>query len=69
MSKEKCNVFCESVTRIRREFHGVLNEELPHENNIRDWDRQLKETRSLLEEKRTGRPSVNDETVEDIRRA
>ncbi|KAJ4437218.1 hypothetical protein ANN_17353 [Periplaneta americana] len=59
----------ESMTRVRREFRHVFNEESPHDNNIRRWNRQLKETGSILGKKRTGRPLTNDETVEDIRRA
>ncbi|KAJ4452292.1 hypothetical protein ANN_03812 [Periplaneta americana] len=45
---------------------SVFNGELPHENNIRRWNRQLKETGSLLEKNRIDR---HDETVEAIRRA
>ncbi|KAJ4441850.1 hypothetical protein ANN_11709 [Periplaneta americana] len=44
---------------VRREFRSVT----PHKSNIHRWDRQLKETGSLLEKRRTGRPSTNDETV------
>jgi hypothetical protein len=51
----------ESVSRVRREYRRVLNEEPPHENNISRWDEQLKETGSLLYKKRSGRPSVSDE--------
>jgi hypothetical protein len=57
----------ESVTRVRREYHRVFNEEPPHENNIRRWDKQLKETGSLLDKKHSGRPSVSDNMVEAIR--
>jgi hypothetical protein len=34
----------ESVTQVRREYRRVFDDELPHENSIRRWDRQLKET-------------------------
>jgi transposase len=57
----------ESVTHVRREYRRVFNEEPPHENNIRRWDKQLKETGRLLDKKRSGRPSVSDESVEAIR--
>jgi hypothetical protein len=56
-----------SVTRVRREYRRVFSEEPPHENNIRRWDNQLNETVSLLDKKRSGRPSVSDESVEAIR--
>ncbi|PSN33198.1 hypothetical protein C0J52_27321, partial [Blattella germanica] len=39
----------------------------PHRNNINRWDKQLKETGSLLDQKRSGRPSVSDESVDAIR--
>jgi hypothetical protein len=45
----------------------VFNEEPPHESNIRRWQRQLKETGSLLDKQRPGRPFVSDESVENIR--
>jgi hypothetical protein len=57
----------ESVTQVRREYRRVFNEEPPHENSIRCWDRQLKETGSPLDKQRSGRPSVNDKSVENIR--
>jgi transposase len=57
----------ESVTQVRREYRRVFGEEPPHENNIRHWDRQLKETGSLLDKQRSGRRSVNDESAENIR--
>jgi hypothetical protein len=57
----------ESVTRVRREYRRVFNEEPPHENSIRRWDKQLKETGSLRHKKYSGRPPVSDESVEAIR--
>ncbi|KAJ4447070.1 hypothetical protein ANN_09059 [Periplaneta americana] len=53
----------ESVTRVRHEFHCIFNEEPPHENNIRRWDRQLKDIVSLLGKKYSGSPLTSDETV------
>ncbi|XP_021913745.1 uncharacterized protein LOC110826920 [Zootermopsis nevadensis] len=57
----------ESVTLVRREYRSVFNEEPPHENNIRRWDKQLKETGSLLKQSRPGRPSVSNDTIEAVR--
>jgi transposase len=51
---------------VQSEYHRVFNEEPPHENNIHRWDKQLKETGSLLDKKRSRRPSVSDESVEAI---
>jgi transposase len=45
----------------------VFNEEPPHENPIRRWDRKLKETGSLTDKQRSGGPSVSEESVENIR--
>jgi hypothetical protein len=56
----------ESVTQVQREYHSVFNEEPPHESNIRHWERQLKETGSLLDKQCSERPSVSDELVENI---
>jgi hypothetical protein len=56
-----------SVTQVRREYRRVFNEEPPHENSINRWDRQLKETGSLLGKQCSGRPSVCDESAENIR--
>jgi hypothetical protein len=47
----------------------VFNKEPPHENSIRRWDKQLKETGSLLDKQRSGRPSVSDGSVKNIRRS
>jgi hypothetical protein len=57
----------EYVTQVRRGYRRVLNGEPPHENCIRRWDRQLKGTGNLLHRQRSGRPSVSDESVENIR--
>jgi hypothetical protein len=54
----------ESVTQVRREYRYVFNEEPPHQSNIPRWERQLKETGSLLDKRRSGSPSVSDESVE-----
>ncbi|PSN43113.1 hypothetical protein C0J52_10479, partial [Blattella germanica] len=56
-----------SVTRVQREYRRVYNEVPPHRNNINRWDKQLKETGSLLDQKRCGRPSDSDESVDAIR--
>jgi hypothetical protein len=74
MATVKWNVQCvlwlakvESVTQVRSEYCRVFNEEPPCESNIRRWDRQLKETGSLLDKQHSRRPSVSDESVEYIR--
>jgi hypothetical protein len=58
---------CECVTQVQRENLHMFNEEPSHENSFRLWDRELKETGSLLDKQRSGRPSVSDESVENIR--
>jgi hypothetical protein len=44
----------ESVTQVRPEYKRVFNEEPLCENNIRRWDRQLKETGSLPDKQCSG---------------
>jgi hypothetical protein len=56
----------ESVPQVRNEYHHVFNEEPPYENSICCWDRQLKEMGSLLDQQHSGRPSLSDESVENI---
>jgi hypothetical protein len=55
-----------SVTEVRHEFRHVFNEEAAHKNGICHWDRQLKETGSLVDMQHSGRPSVNDKSVDII---
>jgi transposase len=63
-------VFCGlqnlNLSQVRCEYRRVFNEEPPHESNIRRWERQLKETGSLLDKQRSGKSSVSDELVENI---
>jgi hypothetical protein len=56
----------ESVTQVQREYHRVFNEEQPHKNSVRHSDRRLKETGRLLDKRCTGRPSISDQSVENI---
>jgi hypothetical protein len=44
----------------------VFNEKPQHENSIRRWDRQLKETGSLLDKQHSGSPTISDDSVENI---
>ncbi|XP_066105977.1 glycoprotein Xg isoform X2 [Saccopteryx bilineata] len=56
----KFSVFCGSpnsnqpVTKVQREYRRVYNEAPPHRNHMTRWDKQLKETGSLVEEPRSG---------------
>jgi transposase len=44
-----------------------LTKSPPHENSIRRWDKQLKDTGIPVEKQRSGRSSVSDESVENVR--
>jgi transposase len=55
----------ESVTQERHKYRCVFNEESPHENCIRCWNRQLEETGSLLDKQLSGRPSISHKSVEN----
>src|SRR5258705_10026104 len=57
----------ESATKVQRAYRRVFNEAPPHRNNINRWDKQFKDTGSLLDKPRSGRPSVSGESVEAIR--
>ena len=60
-----------SVTRVQREYkYAYKTKEAPYGKSIRYWDKQLKETGSLLKRPRSGRPStrVREEgTIEKVR--
>jgi hypothetical protein len=56
----------QSVTQEWHEYRCVFNKEPPHKNSIRCWDRQLKETGSLVDKQHSGTLSISDE-LENIR--
>ncbi|GBN56567.1 hypothetical protein AVEN_93054-1 [Araneus ventricosus] len=56
----------DSVLRIQREYRRVYNEEPPHRNKIHRWDKQFRDSGSLLNKPRSGRPSVSDESIQVI---
>lgn len=58
-----------SIILVQRAFRRTHEKEPPHENNIRRWFNQFKETGSVLKQKSPGRPPVSDENVERIRQS
>jgi transposase len=56
-----------SVTIVQRHFWTKFAKEAPHRHNIKRWVKQFEETGCLCRGKSTGRPSVNNEVVENIR--
>ncbi|GFT41569.1 DUF4817 domain-containing protein [Nephila pilipes] len=58
----------ESVTKVQCDYRRVYKEKLQLRNNIIRWVKQLKDTGSLLDKPRSGRPLVNDKSVEAIRK-
>lgn len=56
----------ESVIRVQREYRNFYNEQPPHRNNIRRWCKKFKDTGSVQDKKRSGRPPIRNESVELI---
>lgn len=56
-----------SVISVQRRFRREYQKDPPHENNIRRWMKQFKDTGTVSKRKQTGRPGVSDDLVEEIR--
>ena len=55
-----------SPTSVQRKFRNEFGQDPPHTNSIRRWFKNLMETSSILDRKRLGRPSIDEETVDAI---
>ena len=56
-----------SPTAGQRKFRREFGEDPPHTNSIKRWFKKFMETRSILDGKRSGRPSIDEETVDVVR--
>ena len=56
-----------SLTTVQRKFRYEFGQDLPHINLIKRWFKNFVETESILDRKRSGRPSINEETVDAVR--
>ena len=55
-----------SPTAVQRKFGNVFGQD-PHTNRIKRWFKNFMETGSILDRKRSGRPSIDEETVDAVR--
>jgi len=58
-----------SVTIVQRQFRTKFEKQPPSDNSIRRWYAQFQETGCVCKRKSTGRPSVKEEQVEQVRQA
>jgi len=56
-----------SPTAVQRKFRSEFGEDPPHTNSIKRWFKKFMETGSILDGKRSGRPSIDEETVDAVR--
>ena len=56
-----------SPTTVQRKFRNEFGQDPPHTNSIKRWFKNFMETGSILDCKRSGRPSINEETVVYVR--
>ena len=55
-----------SPTAVQREFRNEFGQDPPHNNSIKRWFKNFMETGSILDRKRSGRPSIDEETVDAV---
>jgi len=56
-----------SPTAVQRKFRSEFGEDPPYTNSIKRWFKKFMETGSILDGKRSGRPSIDEETVDAVR--
>ncbi|KAJ8877277.1 hypothetical protein PR048_021731 [Dryococelus australis] len=54
---------------VQRQFRGAYGQYLPDLKSIKGWYRNVKETGSVGDKARSGRPAVSDEIVDIVRTA
>ena len=68
--KAQCVLWChklKSSTAVQRKFKNEFGQNPPHTNSIKRWFKNCMETGSILDRKRSGRPSIDEETVDAVR--
>ena len=53
-----------SPTAVQRKFSYIFRQDPPHINSIKRWFKYFMETGNILDRKRSGRPSIDEETVD-----
>ena len=56
-----------SPTAVQRKFRNEFGQYPPHINSIKKGFKNFMETGSILDCKRSGRPSIDEETVDSVR--
>ena len=56
-----------SPTAAQRKFINEFEQDPPQTNSIKRWFKNFMETGSILDRKRLGRPSIDEETVDAVR--
>ena len=56
-----------SPTAVQRKFRNEFGQDPPHTNSIKRWFKNFMETSSNSDRKRSGRPSIDEETVDAVR--
>ena len=55
-----------SPTAVQRKFRNEFGQDPPHTNSIKRWFKNFMETGSILDRKRLGRPSIDEEIVDAV---
>ena len=55
-----------SPTAVQRKFRNEFGQDPPHTNSIKRWFKNFMETGSILDRKRSGRPSIDEEPVDAV---
>ena len=55
-----------SPTAVHRKFRNEFGQDPPHTNSIKRWFKNFMEISSILDCKRSGRPSIDEETVDAV---
>ena len=56
-----------SPTAVQHKFRNEFGQGPPHTNSIKRWFKIFMETSSILNRKRSGRPSIDEGTVDAVR--
>ena len=56
-----------SPTAVQRKFRNEFGQDPPHTNSMKRWFTNFMETGSILDRRRSGRPSIDEETVDAVR--
>ena len=66
-TKAQCVLWChesKSPTAVQRKFRYEFGQDPSHTNSIKRWFKNCMETWSILDRKRSGRPGIDEETVD-----